>query len=81
MDWPTRQNICLEVANGLQYLHEGVQPLIIHRDIKASNILLDKDLHAKIADFDLARIFKEDGTTMTQHIAGTRKVFVSSNIV
>jgi serine/threonine protein kinase len=60
MDWPTRQNICLEVVSGLQYLHEGVQPLIIHRDIKASNILLDKDLHAKIADFDVARCFKED---------------------
>jgi len=71
VDWPTRQNICLEVANGLQYLHEGVQPLIIHRDIKASNILLDKDLHAKIADFDVARIFKEDETSMTQHIVGT----------
>jgi serine/threonine protein kinase len=71
MDWPTRQNICLEVANGLQYLHEGVQPLIIHGDIKASNILLDKDLHAKIADFDLARIFKEDETITTQQIVGT----------
>jgi len=54
----------LEVANGLQYLHEGVQPLIIHRDINASNILLDKDLHAKIANnFDLA-IFKGDMVTL-----------------
>ncbi len=71
MDWPTRQNICLEVANGLQYLHESIQPLIIHRDIKASNILLDKDLHAKIADFDVATSFKEDESTMTVNIVGT----------
>jgi len=71
MDWPTRQNICLEVANGLQYFHEGVQPHIIHRDIKASNILLDKDLHAKIADFGIATIFNEDETMTTEHIIGT----------
>jgi serine/threonine protein kinase len=61
----------LEVANGLQYLHEGIQPLIIHRDIKASNILLDKDLHAKIADFDVARVFKEDEPKTTTNVVGT----------
>jgi serine/threonine protein kinase len=71
MDWPTRQNICLEVANGLQYLHEGVQPHIIHRDIKASNILLDKDLHAKIADFDVARNFNPFEIMSTTQIVGT----------
>jgi len=61
----------LEFANGLQYLHEGIQPLIIDRDIKASNILLDKYLHVKITDSNGARIFEEDEPTMTQDIVGT----------
>jgi len=64
-------NICLEVGNGLQNLHESVQPLIIDRDIKTSNILLNKDLHVKIIDSNGARIFKEDELTMTQDIVGT----------
>jgi len=54
VDWPMRKNICLGVARGLTYLHEDAQPRIIHRDIKAPNILLDKHFNAKIADFGLA---------------------------
>ncbi|KAH9544877.1 hypothetical protein CY35_12G018800 [Sphagnum magellanicum] len=73
LNWPVRFNICLGVARGLFYLHEIAQPRIIHRDIKASNILLDKNLQAKIADFGLALLFPEDQTHITtMHIAGTK---------
>ncbi|KAH9553232.1 hypothetical protein CY35_09G108300 [Sphagnum magellanicum] len=71
--WPTRFNICLGIAHGLFYLHEIAQPRIIHRDIKASNILLDKRLQPKIADFGLALLFPDDKTHIsTLHVAGTR---------
>ncbi|KAH9554708.1 hypothetical protein CY35_08G076700 [Sphagnum magellanicum] len=72
VDWPMRKNICLGVARGLTYLHEDAQPRIIHRDIKAPNILLDKHFNAKIADFGLARLFPDTSTHIsTFHIAGT----------
>ncbi|CAK9198322.1 unnamed protein product [Sphagnum troendelagicum] len=60
LDWPTRFKICVGIARGLTYLHEDLQPCIIHRDIKASNILLDNNLNAKIIDFGLARLFSQD---------------------
>jgi serine/threonine protein kinase len=82
MDWPTRQKICLGIASGLQYIHEDSQPPLIHRDIKASNILLDKYFHAKIADFGLTKIYEEDLTHITTvDIVGTRLVFTCSIIV
>jgi len=68
--WPARMNICLGVAQGLFYLHASSQTRIIHRDIKASNILLDKSLNPKIADFGLARPIEEN-EIMTQQRAGT----------
>jgi serine/threonine protein kinase len=72
VDWLMRKNICLGVARGLTYLHEDAQPRIIHRDIKAPNILLDKHFNAKIADFGLARLFPDTSTHIsTFHIAGT----------
>lgn len=58
-------------ARGLAYLHEGCHTRIVHHDIKASNILLDKDLNPKIADFGLARIFFENDTHISTRVAGT----------
>ncbi|KAL5228748.1 hypothetical protein ABZP36_017013 [Zizania latifolia] len=55
LDWDTRMRIALDAARGLAYLHEDSQPCVIHRDFKASNILLENDFHAKVSDFGLAK--------------------------
>lgn len=71
LNWSTRVKILLGTARGLAYLHEGCQTRIVHRDIKSSNILLDKDLNPKIADFGLARWFREDQSHVSTCVAGT----------
>jgi serine/threonine protein kinase len=72
MDWPVQKNICIGIANGLKYLHQDVQPPIVHRDIKLANILLDIDLNAKIANFGLARFSPKIGSHVsTINIVGT----------
>mgnify|MGYP002776897576 CR=1 FL=1 len=60
------------MARGLAYLHQEVQPAIIHRDIKASNILLDTDWNACVADFGLAKFTPEGATHLTTRVAGTQ---------
>ncbi|CAN1841672.1 Cysteine-rich receptor-like protein kinase 10 [Linum perenne] len=60
MDWNTRFQIILGIAHGLQYLHEDSPLRIVHRDIKASNVLLDDKYQPRISDFGLARFFPED---------------------
>ncbi|XP_035541414.1 cold-responsive protein kinase 1-like isoform X2 [Juglans regia] len=70
-NWQTRHKICIGVAQGLAFLHEDVQPHIIHRDIKASNILLDKDLTPKISDFGLAKFISPNLTHISTRVAGT----------
>lgn len=70
-DWQTRTKICIGVARGLAFLHEEVQPHIVHRDIKASNILLDKDLTPKISDFGLAKLIPSYMTHVSTRVAGT----------
>ncbi|KAK3012508.1 hypothetical protein RJ639_007994, partial [Escallonia herrerae] len=69
--WKTRTKICIGIARGLAFLHEEVHPRIIHRDIKASNILLDKDLTPKISDFGLAKLFPASMTHISTRVAGT----------
>ncbi|XP_022892208.1 cold-responsive protein kinase 1-like isoform X1 [Olea europaea var. sylvestris] len=69
--WQTRVKICVGVAKGLAYLHEEVRPPIVHRDIKASNILLDKDLSPKISDFGLAKLIPANMTHVSTRVAGT----------
>ncbi|KAM2930201.1 hypothetical protein COP2_037255 [Malus domestica] len=71
LDWLTRFNILLGTARGFAYLHEESRPRIVHRDVKASNILLDAELSPKISDFGLAKLYDDEKTHISTRVAGT----------
>lgn len=71
LSWPIRRSILAGVAAGLQYLHEGWVQCVLHRDIKASNIMLDENFEARLGDFGLARLVDHQKVEKTTLLAGT----------
>jgi len=71
LDWAARQKICVGIARGLEFLHDGSAMRMVHRDIKTTNVLLDTDLNAKISDFGLARLHEAEHTHISTKVAGT----------
>ncbi|KAJ8548167.1 hypothetical protein K7X08_021403 [Anisodus acutangulus] len=71
LDWPKRKRIALGSARGLAYLHDHCDPKIIHRDVKAANILLDEEFEAVVGDFGLAKLMDYKDTHVTTAVRGT----------
>ncbi|KAM7472234.1 hypothetical protein LguiA_010417 [Lonicera macranthoides] len=71
LTWNIRMNIILGTAKGLAYLHEGLEPKVVHRDIKTSNILLDRQWNSKVSDFGLAKLLCAETSYVTTRVMGT----------
>lgn len=71
LDWVKRIHIIKGVASGLLYLHEEWEKVVIHRDIKASNVLLDSEMNGRFGDFGLARLYDHGSDPKTTHVVGT----------
>ena len=71
LDWGQRFRIVREIASGLLYLHEEWDKVVIHRDVKASNVLLDREMNGRLGDFGLARLYDHGTDPQTTHVVGT----------
>ncbi|CAK7333959.1 unnamed protein product [Dovyalis caffra] len=71
LNWERRFKIIKDVASGLLYLHEGYEQVVIHRDVKASNVLLDGELNGRLGDFGLARLYEHGANPNTTRVVGT----------
>ncbi|KAK3138673.1 hypothetical protein QOZ80_5AG0371960 [Eleusine coracana subsp. coracana] len=71
LTWDIRMNVVLGTAKGITYLHEGLEPKVVHRDIKSSNILLDRRWNPKVSDFGLAKLLGSDSNFVTTRVMGT----------
>ncbi|CAH9100519.1 unnamed protein product [Cuscuta europaea] len=71
LTWDLRMKIAIGIARGLAYLHEGLEPKVVHRDVKSSNILLDRKWNAKVSDFGLAKLLGGEKSYVTTRVMGT----------
>ncbi|URD83938.1 STYKc [Musa troglodytarum] len=71
LTWDARMKIILGIAKALAYLHEAVEPKVVHRDIKSSNILVDEDFNAKVSDFGLAKLLGAGKSHIATQVMGT----------
>ncbi|PIN15398.1 Serine/threonine protein kinase [Handroanthus impetiginosus] len=71
LTWEARMKVLLGTAKALAYLHEAVEPKVVHRDIKSSNILIDDDFNAKVSDFGLAKLLGAGKSHLTTRVMGT----------
>lgn len=71
LTWDARMKIILGTAKGLAYLHEGLEPKVVHRDVKSSNILLDRQWNPKVSDFGLAKLIGSERSYVTTRVMGT----------
>ncbi|XP_044983100.1 probable serine/threonine-protein kinase At1g01540 [Hordeum vulgare subsp. vulgare] len=71
LTWDMRMNVIIGTAKGLAYLHEGLEPKVVHRDVKSSNILIDKQFNAKVSDFGLAKLLCSEESYVTTRVMGT----------
>ncbi|WJZ95821.1 hypothetical protein VitviT2T_014561 [Vitis vinifera] len=71
LPWSTRVQIALDAARGLEYIHEHTVPVYVHRDIKSANILIDKNLRAKVADFGLTKLTVAGSSSLPTRLVGT----------
>ncbi|CAL5399262.1 unnamed protein product [Camellia sinensis] len=71
LTWEARMKILLGTAKALAYLHEAIEPKVVHRDIKSSNILIDDDFSAKVSDFGLAKLLGAGKSHITTRVMGT----------
>ncbi|KAL3651823.1 hypothetical protein CASFOL_004825 [Castilleja foliolosa] len=71
LTWEIRMKIAIGTARGLAYLHEGLEPKVVHRDVKSSNILLDRKWNARVSDFGLAKLLGSEKSYVTTRVMGT----------